>query len=79
MKEFMHAKKAVSSLPAPVISIDNSPLHYDSFEIMAVFYAEEIKKAEETLNRLSIMDDARVIIKLCSKVIDMKKKLKRGW
>jgi hypothetical protein len=79
MKALIYAKKAVTSLPAPFVGIDTPILHYDSFEIMAVFYADQIKKTEEALNRLSITDDAKLVIKLCSKVIDMKKKLRRGW
>jgi hypothetical protein len=79
MKQIMGTKKEVARLKESFIGSVSSSINYDSFETMAVFYTAQIKKTEDLLNTLSIMDDTKLVIKLCSKVIAMKKKLKRGW
>jgi hypothetical protein len=75
MKQTMGTKKRANALQ---IAADTD-FNWDSFETRANFYTEEIKKINESLNRLSIMDDARQIVTLCGKLKLMKNKLRRGW
>jgi hypothetical protein len=46
---------------------------------MAQVYVEKIKQHEQTLNQLTIMDDAKLIIHLCDEIKLMKRRVKRGW
>lgn len=71
----MASKKTVARINHPINDIDAN-YNWDSFETMATFYKAEIKKAHESLNQLSVMEDARDIIKLCGKIKAMKLKLK---
>ena len=76
MKQLMGIKKVNVPLPQSIEGIEDYNFNWDSFETMAGFYIEQIKKTEVLLNRLSIMDDTKLVIKLCGKIIAMKKKLK---
>jgi hypothetical protein len=75
MKQTMGNKKRTPLLHLSV----NADFNWDSVETMITFYKAEIKKANDALNQLSIMDDAKQIVILCGKIKLMKKKLVRGW
>lgn len=75
MKQTMATKKRATALQLAA----DTDFNWDSFETRAAFYTEEIKKINESLNRLSIMDDARQIITLCGKLKLLKDKLRRRW
>ena len=75
MKQTMGTKKRANALQLAT----DTDFNWDSFETKATFYTEEIKKASESLNQLSILDDARQIVTLCGKIKMMKNKLRRGW
>ncbi len=79
MKQIMGTKKRTARLNIIAADISSANFNWDSFETMAAFYTEEIKKVTESLNQLSIMDDARPIINLCGKIKLMKEKLRRRW
>jgi hypothetical protein len=72
----MASKKKITRINNAVAGIGDANYNWDSFETMATFYKAEIKKAHESLNQLSVMEDARDIIKLCAKIKSMKSKLK---
>ncbi len=79
MKQIMGTKKRTARLNIIAADISSANFNWDSFETMAAFYTEEIKKVTESLNQLSIMDDARLIVNLCGKIKLMKEKLRRKW
>lgn len=79
MKQIMGTKKRTARLNIIAADISSANFNWDSFETMAAFYTEEIKKVNEVLNQLSIMDDAKLIINLCGKIKLMKEKLRRRW
>lgn len=79
MKQIMSTKKRTARLNIIAADISSANFNWDSFETMAAFYTEEIKKVNEVLNQLSIMDDAKLIINLCGKIKLMKEKLRRKW
>ena len=80
MKQIMGTKKRTARLNIIAADISSANFNWDSFETMAAFYTEEIKKVTDSLNHLSIMDNARLIINLCGKIKLMKEKLRRrGW
>lgn len=79
MKQIMGTKKRTARLNIIAADISSANFNWDSFETMAAFYTEEIKKVTESLNHLSIMDNARLIINLCGKIKLMKEKLRRRW
>ena len=60
------------------IAVD-ADFNWDSIETMRAFYSAEIKKSVEVLNQLSILDDAKKIIDLCSSIKSMKRRMVRGW
>lgn len=72
----MASKKTITRINHTITGIDDADYNWDSFETMATFYNAEIKKAHESLNQLSVMEDAREIIKWCGKIKLMKAKLK---
>jgi hypothetical protein len=78
-QQTMGTKKRTARLNIIAADITGANFNWDSFETMAAFYTEEIKKVTESLNQLSIMDDARLIINLCGKIKLMKEKLRRRW
>ena len=53
--------------------------NWDSFETMEKVYTEKIQEHEQTLNKLTIMDDAKLIIRIYTEIRLMRKRLKRGW
>jgi hypothetical protein len=75
MKQTMGTKKRADALQ---LATDTN-FNWDSLETRANFYTEEIKKINESLSHLSILDDARQIVTLCGKLKLMKNKLRRGW
>jgi hypothetical protein len=75
MKQTMATKKRTAMLHLDV----DADFNWDSIETMRAFYTAEIKKAFEVLNKLSVLEDAKEIISLCSKIKIMKKKVVRGW
>jgi hypothetical protein len=79
MKQIMGTKKRTARLNIITADITGANFNWDSFETMAAFYTEEIKKVTDSLNQLSIMDDARLIVNLCGKIKLMKEKLRRKW
>ena len=78
-QQTMGIKKTTARLNIIAADIAGENFNWDSFETMAAFYTEEIKKVNESLDKLSIMDDARLIINLCGKIKLMKEKLRRKW
>ena len=78
-QQTMGIKKTTARLNIIAADITGENFNWDSFETMAAFYTEEIKKVNESLDKLSIMDDARLIINLCGKIKLMKEKLRRKW
>jgi len=75
MKQTMGTKKRT---PLLNIAVD-ADFNWDSIETMRAFYSAEIKKSVEVLNQLSILDDAKKIIDLCSSIKSMKRRMVRGW
>ncbi len=58
---------------------DEMDYNWDSFETMEKVYTEKIQEREQTLNKLTIMDDAKLIIRIYTEIRLMRKRLKRGW
>ncbi len=78
-QQTMITKKRTARLTIIAADITGTNFNWDSFETMAAFYTGEIKKINESLNQLSIMDDAKLIVNLCGKIKLMKEKLRRRW
>lgn len=76
MMKQMASKKTITHINNVITGVDDTDYNWDSFETMVAFYNAEIKKANESLNQLSVMEDAREIINLCSKIKTLKAKLK---
>jgi hypothetical protein len=79
MKQVMGIEKKQDCINHSIAAIDDADYNWDSFEIMAVAYTEKIQQHEQTLNTLTIMDDAQVIIRICNEIKFMKTRLRRGW
>lgn len=62
-----------------ISGIDEMDYNWDSFETMKQVYTKKIQEHEQTLNKLTIMDDAKLIIRICNEIRQMRRKLKRGW
>lgn len=62
-----------------ISGINEMDYNWDSFETMKQVYTEKIQEHEQTLNKLTIMDDAKLIIRICNEIRQMRRKLKRGW
>lgn len=75
MKQLMATKKRTALLNLDI----DADFNWDSVETMRAFYSAEIKKACDALNQLSILDDAKKIIDLCSSIKTMKRRMVRGW
>jgi hypothetical protein len=76
MKHIMGSTKREVHLQQSITSIAGAGFNWDSFETKALFYTEEIKKYQQSLNQLSIMGDAKMIISLCGKIKAMQQKLR---
>lgn len=76
-QQTMGTKKRAIRLNIIATDIAGENFNWDSFETMEAFYTQEIKKVTDSLNHLSIMDNARLIINLCGKIKLMKEKLRR--
>jgi hypothetical protein len=76
MKHIMGTTKREVRLQQSITSIADAGFNWDSFETKALFYTEEIKKYQQSLNQLSIMGDAKTIISVCNKIKAMQQKLR---
>jgi predicted Rossmann-fold nucleotide-binding protein len=76
MKQMASKKTGIHINNNVITGIDDADYKWDSLETMVSFYNAEIKKANESLNQLSVMEDAKAIIDLCSKIKGLKLKLK---
>ena len=79
MKQVMGTQKKQSVINQNISGIDEMDYNWDSFETMKQVYTEKIKEHEQTLNKLTIMDDAKLIIRIYTEIRLMRKRLKRGW
>jgi hypothetical protein len=77
MKQIMGIQKKQSGINHNLDGIDDINFNWDSFETMALVYNEKILLLEQALNKLSIMDDAKLIIRICSEIRLMRNKLKQ--
>lgn len=79
MKQIMGTQRKQTVVNRNISGIDEMDYNWDSFETMAQVYTEKIQEHEQTLNKLTIMDDAKLIIRICNEIRQMRRKLKRGW
>lgn len=79
MKQVMSIQKKQSVINHNISGIDEMEYNWDSFETMEQIYSEKIQEHEQTLNKLTIMDDAKMIIRIYTEIRHMRKRLKRGW
>lgn len=79
MKQIMGTQRKQTVVNRNISGIDKMDYNWDSFETMAQVYTEKIQEHEQTLNKLTIMDDAKLIIRICNEIRQMRRKLKRGW
>ncbi len=76
MKHIMDITKREVRFQQSITSIADAGFNWDSFETKALFYTEEIKKYQQSLNQLSLLGDAKKIISLCGKIKAMRQKLR---
>ena len=79
MKQVMSEPKKQNCINRSIEGIADADYNWDSFEVMAEAYTEKIQQHEQTLTQLTIMDDAKLIISICTEIKLMKTRLRRGW
>ena len=79
MKQVMGIQKKQNIINCNISNIAEIDYNWDSFEIIELVLTEKIRQHHETLNKLTIMDDAKLIIRICTEIRHMTRRINRRW
>ena len=79
MKQIMGTHKKQTIVNRNISGVEELDYNWDSFETMKEVYTGKIQEHEQNLDKLTIMDDAKLIIRICNEIRFMRRRLNRGW